>query len=370
MAEFSADDYRYMARALELAARGINTTHPNPRVGCVIVKDGKVVGEGWHERAGEPHAEVHALREAGTRARGGTVYVTLEPCSHHGRTPPCDEALTAAEVARVVVAAEDPFPQVAGRGVAHLRAAGIEVETGLLAAQAAALNAGFISRCRRGRPYVRCKLAMSLDGHTALASGVSQWISGDAARQDVQRLRASSAAILSSIETVLADDPTLNVRLPAVMRQPVRVIADSQLRLPTTAKLFSVLGEVCVACAEADSGRKEALTKAGASVIETGYDHSSRHLDLTRLMQELARREINDLLVESGPTLNGALLAAGLVDEIILYMAPHLLGQTARPLFHLPVIEQMTQRVALEILDVRMVGKDLRLTARPAEAKT
>ncbi|MBI3771370.1 MAG: bifunctional diaminohydroxyphosphoribosylaminopyrimidine deaminase/5-amino-6-(5-phosphoribosylamino)uracil reductase RibD [Gammaproteobacteria bacterium] len=356
-----------MARALELAARGINTTHPNPRVGCVIVKDGRVVGEGWHERAGESHAEIFALREAGVWAHGATVYVTLEPCSHHGRTPPCTEALTAAEVARVVVAMEDPFPQVAGRGVAQLRAAGIDVEIGLLAEQASALNAGFISRCRRERPFVRCKLAMSLDGHTALASGVSQWISSDAARQDVQRLRASSAAILSSIETVLADDPLLDVRLPEVTRQPVRVIVDSRLRLPSTAKLFSVSGEIWVGCAEADSGRKGALIKAGASIIETGYDHSGRHLDLTRLLQELARREINDLLVEAGPALNGALLAAGLVDEIILYMAPHLLGQTARPLFHLPVIEQMTQRVALEILDVRMVGQDLRLTARPVQ---
>lgn len=365
MIAFSADDYRYMARALELAARGINTTHPNPRVGCVIVRNGKVVGEGWHECAGEPHAEVHALREAGALAQGATVYVTLEPCSHHGRTPPCADALSAAGVARVVMAMEDPFPQVAGRGAAQLRAAGIEVETGLLAEQAAALNAGFVSRCRRERPFVRCKLAMSLDGHTALASGVSQWISSDSARQDVQRLRASSAAILSSIETVLADDPLLNVRSPVVTRQPVRVIADSRLRLPTKAKLFSVPGEIWVGCAEADSGRKEALIKTGASIIETGYDHSGRHLDLAHLMQALAQREINDVLVEAGPALNGALLAAGLVDEIVLYMAPHLLGQTARPLFHLPVIEQMTQRVALEILDVRIVGKDLRLTLRP-----
>jgi diaminohydroxyphosphoribosylaminopyrimidine deaminase/5-amino-6-(5-phosphoribosylamino)uracil reductase len=370
MTAFSADDYRYMARALELAARGINTTHPNPRVGCVIVKNGKVVGEGWHERAGEPHAEVHALREAGALAQGATAYVTLEPCSHHGRTPPCADALTVAGVARVVVAMEDPFPHVAGRGVARLCAASIEVETGLLAEQAAALNAGFISRCRRERPFVRCKLAMSLDGHTALASGVSQWISSDAARQDVQRLRASSAAILSSIETVLADDPLLNVRLPAVTRQPVRVIADSRLRLPTKAKLFSVPGEIWVGCAEADSCHKEALIKTGASIIETGYDHSGRHLDLARLMRALAQCEINDVLVEAGPTLNGALLAAGLVDEIVLYMAPHLLGQAARPLFYLPAIEQMSQRMALEILDVRMVGNDLRLTLRPVKTKT
>lgn len=366
MATFTVDDYRYMARALELAVRGLNTTHPNPRVGCVIVKDGQVIGEGWHERAGGPHAEVFALRAAGEHAQGATAYVTLEPCSHHGRTPPCADALSAAGVARVVVAVEDPFPQVAGRGVAQLRAAGIEVETGLLAEQAVALNQGFFSRCRRERPYVRCKLAVSLDGHTALSSGVSQWITGEAARQDVQRLRAASSAILSSIETVLADDPSLNVRLPDATRQPVRVIADSRLRLPSSAKLLSLPGEVWVACAKADATREQVLNKAGASVIETGYDPSGRHLDLSHLMRELARRAINDVLVEAGPILNGALLAAGLVDEIIVYMAPHLLGQNARPLFHLPAIEQMAQRVALEMLDVRMVGQDLRLTLRPA----
>jgi diaminohydroxyphosphoribosylaminopyrimidine deaminase / 5-amino-6-(5-phosphoribosylamino)uracil reductase len=360
-----SNDYRYMARALQLAERGLYTTDPNPRVGCVLVRDGAIVGEGWHERAGEPHAEIHALREAGERARGATAYVTLEPCCHQGRTPPCSEALIAAGVARVVVAMQDPNPRVAGGGLAQLHAAGIATESGLLAAAAEALNPGFVSRMRRHRPYVRCKLAMSLDGRTAMASGESKWITGAAARADVQRLRARSSAILTGAGTVLADDPALTVRLderPAqLFRQPLRVVLDTHLSMPATARMLKEPGATLVLTASESAGPRAALEQAGAEVLRlpAGDDGVS----LAAVMDELAAREVNEVLLETGAVLAGGMLRAGLIDELIVYMAPVLLGDAARGLLHLPGLDRMDDRVALEIFDVRSVGDDWRITA-------
>jgi diaminohydroxyphosphoribosylaminopyrimidine deaminase/5-amino-6-(5-phosphoribosylamino)uracil reductase len=360
-----ADDCRHMARALQLARRGLYTTDPNPRVGCVIVRDREVVGEGWHERAGGPHAEVHALRAAGERARGATVYVTLEPCSHHGRTPPCADALIDAGVDRVVAAMADPNPQVATAGVARLREAGIAVELGVMEAQAEALNPGFLSRMRRGRPWVRAKLAASLDGRTAMASGESKWITGEAARDDVQRWRARSSAILTGIGTVLADDPRLDVRLPGADRQPMRVVVDSNLSMPTTARMLAVGGPVMVVTANDDSGYAESLAGAGAEVMF--LPAGQRTVDLVGLMDQLASREINEVHLEAGANLCGAMLVAGLVDEIVLYLAPHLMGSQARGLFNLPGLERLADRVALRLTDVRNVGDDLRVVARVIE---
>ncbi|WP_240905990.1 bifunctional diaminohydroxyphosphoribosylaminopyrimidine deaminase/5-amino-6-(5-phosphoribosylamino)uracil reductase RibD [Thiorhodococcus mannitoliphagus] len=366
-------DLGYMARAIQLAERGRLTTDPNPRVGCVLVRDGEIVGEGWHRRAGEPHAERFALVTAAERARGATAYVTLEPCCHHGRTPPCTDGLIAAGVARVVCAMVDPNPLVAGQGLAQLREAGIETETGLMEAEARALNPGFVKRMEQGRPYVRCKLAASLDGRTAMASGESKWISSEAARRDVQRLRARSSAIMTGIGTVLADDPSLNVRLdPSQLtgmdaedpvRQPLRVVVDTFWRMPPMARMLALPGETLVAGAEHLPERAAALEAAGAQVVVC-----PRHLgrvDLPALMETLAQRAINEVLLETGPTLAGAAVSAGLVDEIILYLAPHLMGQSAQGLFDLPLVEAMADRVALDILDVRRVGPDLRISARP-----
>ncbi len=358
-----ADDTRHMARALQLAAHGLYTTDPNPRVGCVLVKDDAVIGEGWHVRAGEPHAEILALREAGPAARGTTAYVSLEPCAHHGRTPPCAEALIAAGVSRVVAAMEDPNPQVAGQGLQMLREAGIAVESGLLQSQAEALNPGFIKRMRTGRPFVRCKLAMSLDGRTAMASGESQWITGPAARADVHRLRARSSAMLTGVGTVLADDPSLNARLDTdeAVQQPLRVVLDSQLRLPADARMLSLPGRTLVCCTEAADVEKIAtLTDAGAEVHRLPAENG--HVSLTALLDLLGREGVNEVTVEAGASLNGALLQAGLVDEIIIYLAPLLMGDAARGLFHLPGLEKMDQRIKLQIVDVRAVGEDWRIT--------
>jgi len=369
---FVAADYVFMAEAVQLARRGIYSTHPNPNVGCLIVADGEVLGRGWHRRTGEPHAEIYALREAGERARGATAYVTLEPCSHTGRTPPCAEALIEAGIVRVVVGMQDPNPQVAGRGIEILRAAGIRVESGLLEKQARDLNPGFISRMERGRPWLRVKLASSLDGRTAMASGESQWISGPEARQDVQRLRARSSAVMTGTGTVIADDPSLNVRLETSqlygvepLRQPLRVVLDSQLRMPPQAKLLSLPGETLVMTVSSDASARSALEQAGAMVcvVEAQDGVPSRQA----VLRELAAREMNEVLLECGPTLAGAFMVAGLVDELVLYVAPHLMGAHARGLFHLPGLEKMQDRIPLQWHDVRQVGDTLRLTLRPAQ---
>ncbi len=369
---FAAEEHAWMARALELARRGLYTTDPNPRVGCVLVREGRIVGEGWHRRAGEAHAEVRALQAAGERARGASAYVTLEPCCHHGRTPPCTQALIDAGVAAVVAAMADPNPRVAGRGFERLRAAGIDVRAGLLEEEARALNPGFVRRMEGGRPWVRCKMAMSLDGRTALASGASRWITGEAARHDVHRLRARSSAILVGIGTVLADDPSLDVRLTAKdlgldedlsVPVPLRVVADARLRTPPGARMLGLPGATLVAAVGAPEPQRAALEARGAEVLACGG--AEGRVDLRRLLRELARREVNELLVEGGPTLCGALLEAGLVDELVIYLAPHLLGDGARGLFHLPGIGTMAQRVGVEIRDVRAVGGDWRITARP-----
>ncbi len=363
-------EQHYMAQAIRLARRGIYSTHPNPNVGCVIVKDGAVVGEGWHRQAGGPHAEVLALQQAGDRARGATVYLTLEPCSHHGRTPPCADALVAAGVSRVVAGMEDPNPLVAGSGLQRLRKAGIAVESGLLEAQARALNPGFVSRMQRRRPWVRVKLAASLDGRTAMASGESKWISSEAARLDVQRLRARSSAVVTGIGTLLADDPALNVRLDAQqlygvepLRQPLRVVLDPDLAMSSRAKMLSLPGQTLVLTAVTDPGRHLDLQQSGAEVVAVAGGPG--RLDPGAVLQHLDERETNEVLLECGPTLAGAFVRAGLVDELILYLAPHLMGDAARGLFRLPGLDRMQDRIALEWLDVRQVGSELRITARP-----
>ena len=358
---YSAADHDFMAQALRLARRGLYSTTPNPRVGCVIVKDGVVVGEGWHEKAGGPHAEVHALNAAGELARGATTYVTLEPCSHHGRTPPCAEALINAGVARVVAAMQDPNPQVGGRGLASLAAAGIVAECGLLEAEARELNVGFVSRMSHGRPWVRLKLAASLDGRTALHNGVSQWITGPAARQDGHRWRARACAILSGIGTVRDDDPQLNVRGVATDRQPLKVVVDSRLELPPVARVLEGCA-LLVATALADAEKSELLRQRGAEII--CLPNAVGKVDLPALMQELGRRGVNELHVEGGLRLNGALLSEGLVDELLLYLAPCLVGDKARGMFDLPELASLDDKRQLTIRDMRMVGSDLRVIAR------
>jgi diaminohydroxyphosphoribosylaminopyrimidine deaminase/5-amino-6-(5-phosphoribosylamino)uracil reductase len=351
-----------MARALMLARRGLYTTDPNPRVGCVLVKDGRVVGEGWHARAGHPHAEVLAIQAARKQSRGATAYVSLEPCCHHGRTPPCTQALISAGVASVVAAMPDPNPKVASQGVAELEQAGIEVRIGLLQEAAERLNPGFISRMTRGRPYVRVKLATSLDGRTALASGESKWITGDAARADVQRLRARSSAILTGIGTVLADNPSLNVRDFDIGRQPLRVVVDGHLSMRPDAQLLSLPGTTIIVTANDEPDYAESLRKAGAELLFMPAPGGG--IDLKALMQHLGANEVNELMVEAGATICGALLAAGLVDELVVYLAPHLLGSSARAMFNIPGLGSMEDRIKLEIRDVRAVGKDWRITAR------
>jgi len=367
---FSEFDTSAMRRALALAARGLESTDPNPRVGCVLARGERIVGEGWHERAGEAHAEVAALRAAGAQASGATVYVTLEPCSHQGRTAPCTLALTAARVARVVYATADPNPQVNGRGAAALREAGITVEAGLLEAEARELNAGFIKRMQHGRPFVRVKLAMSLDGRTALADGASQWITGEAARADVHAWRARSSAVLTGVGTVLADDPRLNVRLPggAERRQPLRVVLDGQLRTPPAAQLFGVGGEVLIltALAGLDERRAAALSARGARV-ET-LPASDGRLELPAVLERLGELEANEVLVEAGATLAGELLRGGLADELLLYIAPKLLGPGARSLVDLPPLRSLEEALSYGIIEAQPVGADLRVRLRPAAA--
>jgi len=368
-------DEQFMARALELARRGRFTTMPNPNVGCVIVNAGEVVGEGFHYQAGEPHAEVHALRMAGDKARGATAYVTLEPCSHHGRTPPCCDALIAAGVNRVVVAMQDPNPQVAGRGLYRLQQAGIEVSHGLMSHEAERLNRGFLKRMRTGFPYVQLKLGASLDGRTAMASGESKWITSAASRQDVQRLRAQSAAILSSSATVLADDPLLTVRWDEVSesaigsgqlptRQPTRIIVDSHNRVTPEHRLIQQGGETWLARCEADG------QDWPQNVRQLTIARHNGHLDLVVLMMQLGRSQINSVWVEAGETLSGALLQAGLVDELIVYVAPKLLGSGARGLCALPGLEKLSDAPEFIFRDVRQVGPDLCLHLVPAHSPT
>lgn len=360
-----------MAHALRLAAWGLWTTDPNPRVGCVLVKNGQIVGEGWHVRAGEPHAEIHALAAAGEQARDADCYVTLEPCSHQGSTPPCSQALIQAGVKRVIAATVDPNPRVAGQGLEQLRQAGISVDSGLLQTEAEQLNPGFLKRMRQGMPYTRAKLAMSLDGRSAMVSGESQWITGEAARRDGHALRARSSAILTGVGTVLADDPGLNVRpenLPtpypegAATRQPLRVVVDQHLSMPPNAKMLTLPGKTLVVTATEDSDARQALEAAGA---EVWHLPASDRVDLSALLQRLAQeKEVNEVHLEAGATLNGAMLQAGLIDELVIYAAPMILGHEARGLFRLPGLDRLADAVHLEIQDLRAVGKDWRIRAK------
>ena len=358
---FSIPDHEFMARALQLARRGLYTTTPNPRVGCVLVRDGRAVGEGWHEKAGEAHAEVNALRVAGAAARGATAYVTLEPCAHFGRTPPCIDALRAAGVARVVAAMQDPNPLVAGKGLAELGASGVDVSSGLMEAEAHELNIGFVSRMTRGRPWLRLKVAASFDGKTALNNGKSQWITGADARRDAHAWRARSCAILTGIGTVRDDDPRLTVRDVQTTRQPLRVVVDSRLELPLTAKVLDG-GNVLMAAAVQDDAKIAALVRQGAEVVVVPCAHGK--VDLPQLMQELARRGINEVLVEAGFKLNGSLVREGCVDELLIYQAPILLGDAARGMFDLPELTELSAKRELEIRELRKVGRDLRFVAR------
>jgi diaminohydroxyphosphoribosylaminopyrimidine deaminase/5-amino-6-(5-phosphoribosylamino)uracil reductase len=349
-----------MQRALRLAAKGMYSTDPNPRVGCVLVKDGAIVGEGWHRRAGGAHAEINALAAAGENASGCTAFVTLEPCNHSGKTAPCTDALIAAGVSKVVAAMVDPNPLVAGKGLQALQQQGIETETGLLEAQAMQLNPGFIKRMQQGRPFVRLKMAMSLDGRTAMSSGESKWITGAAARHDVQRYRARSSAILTGIGTVLQDDPQMDVRVTAEdlgledkINQPLRVVLDSQARMPADARMLSTAGEVLHITAQ-DVPSTLSCHSAQVAV-------QNNALDLQQILKLLAEREVNELHVECGATLAGSFLSQGLVDELVLYMAPHIMGDAAKGLFALPGLEKMQDRIDCQLKDVRMVGGDVRM---------
>ncbi len=363
---FSAEDKIHMARAVDLAARGLYTTDPNPRVGCVLTREGRILGEGWHERAGEAHAEVRALRAASGEVRGATAYVTLEPCSHTGRTPPCVDALIAAGIGRVVCSSIDPNPQVAGKGIERLRAAGITVSVGALANEARALNPGFFSRFERGRPWTRLKLAMSLDARTAPAGGGAMWISGEASRADVQHWRARSSAVLTGAGTVRVDDPRLDVRLTygPWVRQPLKVLLDPALSCPPAARLFAG-GATLVFAAEAAPESAALAAHRPPVTVERVPAASDRRLDLDAVIARLTAREVNELLVECGPRLAAAFLAARQVDELIVYVAPILLGADAPPLTALTGAEAQESAAAFDIADVERIGADLRLILTP-----
>jgi diaminohydroxyphosphoribosylaminopyrimidine deaminase / 5-amino-6-(5-phosphoribosylamino)uracil reductase len=372
MSAFSANDYRFMAEAIELARRGCYTTTPNPNVGCVIVNNGQVVGRGWHQKAGQPHAEVYALKQAAEKAQGATAYVTLEPCSHHGRTPPCCDALIDAKVCKVIAAMQDPNPMVAGKGLARISASGIETHCGLMKSEAEQLNRGFISRMRHARPFVQLKVASSIDGRTAMATGESKWITCSQSRQDVHTMRAGSCAIVTGVGTVAADDPSLTVRhqpenYPAELRQPLRVICDSTLSVNEAAKIFDQAGETWVVCVEAEKDKRQRLEARGVRVITLPFERSG--VSLSALLTCLAENEINTVMVEAGATLAGSFLQAGLVDELVLYMAPHLMGNDARAMLNLPGLEKMSDRIKLSIKDVRQIGQDLRLILVQEERK-
>ncbi len=356
-----------MRRALELARNGLFTTDPNPRVGCVLVNNGEIVGEGWTSPPGGPHAERNALAQAGERARGATAFVTLEPCNHTGRTGPCTDALIAAGVARVIGAMRDPNPAVAGGGAAALAAAGIPVEIGLLETEARRLNPGYLSRAERGRPLIRSKLAVSLDGRTALKNGASQWLTGEAAREDVHRWRARSSAVLTGIGTVLGDDPSLDARLDDAaidVLQPVRVVVDSSLRMPATARTISLPGEVIVFTVCADGPGADELRASGARVEQVAG--VGGRCDLTAVARKLGELEINEVWVEAGAALNGALLEAGLIDELVVYLAPIVLGDGARRMFDLGELDTLSEAPRFDVADRAVFGPDLRIVAVPA----
>jgi diaminohydroxyphosphoribosylaminopyrimidine deaminase/5-amino-6-(5-phosphoribosylamino)uracil reductase len=365
-----AIDHEHMARALQLAANGLYDTAPNPAVGCVLVKGSRVVGTGWTAPAGGPHAEIVALKRAGAAARGATAYVTLEPCCHTGRTGPCTKALLEAGIARVVFAGRDPNPLVAGGGAAELAAAGVVVEGGVMESEAESLNRGFFTRMRRGVPYVRSKLAVSLDGRTALENGTSKWITSSAARADVHRWRARSSAVLTGSGTIVDDDPSLDARREEAeipesigIKQPLRVVIDARLKMPPTAKTLSLPGEVLVLTTRSlDDPKAEALRAAGARVDRVAGD--AEHCDLRAVVERLGALEINDVWVEAGAGLNGALLRAGLIDELIIYMAPRVLGSSARGMFDVPALESLADATDVTFDDVKQVGGDLRITAR------
>jgi len=354
----TSNDHYFMGRAMALARKGLYSTHPNPRIGCVVVRDGSVVGEGWHAEAGQPHAEVLALREAGEAARGASVYVNLEPCCHQGRTPPCTGFLIDAGVKRVIAALEDPNPQVAGGGIETLRGAGIDVDVGVMRGESERLNRGFLHRIRLGRPWVTIKIAASMDGRTAMRSGESRWITGESARRDVHHWRARSSAVMTGSGTIRADDPELTVRHVDSGRQPLRVVVDSRFSTPAGSRVLQQPGNTLVATA---NDEYEFTDKFAAGVEVVYLPGSDGKVDLAGLMEDLAKREVNELLVEAGPTLAGAMLKAGLADEVLLYLAPRFLGNEARGMFDLPGVEHLSECTGLDTLDVRQFGPDLRV---------
>ncbi len=358
-------DTAFMTQALRLAERGVYTAHPNPMVGCVLVKDGVVVGEGWHKVAGEAHAEINALEAAGAAARGATAYVTLEPCSHHGKTPPCVDVLVSAGIAEAVIGIQDPNPAVNGKGIAELENAGIPVRVGILETQIERQLSGFLSRVRTGRPFVRLKIACSVDGCIAMVSGESEWITGPESRADVQRLRARSAAIMSGIGTVLADDPSFTVRDPDIDtcgRQPLRVVLDKDLRMPLSAEMLALPGGTLLYCTE--DSRRGPLIEVGADVVKVGA--SDRLVNAAEVLDDLGRREVNDVLVEAGPALAGNLISNDLVDELVIYQAPHIMGSETMGMFRTPAWTELSDRRSLDIIDTCQVGPDTRITARIA----
>jgi diaminohydroxyphosphoribosylaminopyrimidine deaminase/5-amino-6-(5-phosphoribosylamino)uracil reductase len=358
-------DTAFMTQALQLAERGLFTAHPNPMVGCVLVSDGDIVGEGWHKVAGEAHAEINALEAAGAAAKGATAYVTLEPCSHHGKTPPCVDALIAAGVAEVVVGIQDPNPDVNGRGIAALEKAGIPVRVGVLKEQVEQQLSGFLRRVTTGRPFVRLKMACSIDGCIAMASGQSEWISGPESRADVQRLRARSGAILSGIGTVLADDPSFTVRDPDIDtcgRQPLRVVLDKDLRMPLSAEMLALPGATLLYCT--DDSKRVPLIEAGADIVKVRA--VDRLVDAAAVLDDLGQREVNDVLVEAGPALAGNLISNDLVDELVIYQAPHIMGSETMGMFRTPTWTELSDRRSLDIIDTCQVGPDTRITARIA----
>jgi len=363
---FTQADHEYMSLALRFAEHGLYTTTPNPRVGCVLVNNGQIIGQGAHLKAGEAHAEIIALRDAEAKfpklIRGADAYVTLEPCSHFGRTPPCAEALISAGIKRVIAAMQDPNPLVAGNGLAKLAAAGISTAHGLMETQAQELNAGFILRMTKNRPFVRIKIAASLDGRTALANGESKWITSEAARQDVQHWRSRSCAILTGIGTVLADDPQMNVRNIPDARQPLRVLVDSHLQISPKANILKG-GNTLIAYVSGCENKVETLNQAGAALIK--LEASDGKVCLKKLLSHLAERGINEVMVEAGQTLNGALLALNLVDEFVFYYAPCLLGSDACGMLAIPSLQSMQERMKLSIIDLRQFGQDIRLRAKP-----